>query len=81
MYTGEDGGNVIRRTPSILEDVKAQLATGINVGMEHGADEFDSWWFVRVGLFELHHQAEGTVFEGRVGRTNYDCIPVSKLLF
>ena len=43
--------------------------------MEHCADEFDAGRFIGILLFKLHDQAEGTVFEGSVGWTNYDSVP------
>jgi len=44
--------------------------------MEHRADEFDARGFVGVLLFEVHYQAEGTVFEGGVGWADYYGVPV-----
>jgi len=46
--------------------------------MEHCADEFDAGRFVGVLLFEVHDQAEGAVFEGSVGRTDYYGVPVGE---
>lgn len=43
--------------------------------MEHRADEFDAGWFVRILLFEMHHEPKGAVLEGSVRGTDYDCIP------
>jgi hypothetical protein len=45
--------------------------------MEHLADEFDARRFVGVLLFEVHDQAEGAVFEGRVGWADDDGVPRS----
>jgi len=44
--------------------------------VEHCADEFDAGRFVGVLLFEVHDQAEGAVFEGGVGGTDYYGVPV-----
>ena len=45
--------------------------------MEHLRDEFDAGGFVGVLLFEVHDEAEGAVFKGRVGRTDDDGVPVA----
>lgn len=75
LDTSEDGGHIVCRAPSVLENVKAQLASTVNVGVEHLADEFDTWRLVRILLLEVHHQAEGSILEGSVGRANNDGIP------
>lgn len=66
LYAGQDGGHIVRRTPSILENVETKLARAVDVWVEHLADELDARWPVRVLLLELHHQPEGAVFEGSV---------------
>lgn len=47
--------HIIRRTPPILQDIQAQLAGTVHVWVKHLADEFNSWWFVGVLLFEMHY--------------------------
>lgn len=37
----EDGADVIRCRPLLLEYVKADVAVQVNIGMETGGDEFD----------------------------------------
>lgn len=39
--------------------------------MKHLADEFDPWRFVRILLFKVHDQTEGSIFE-RCIRRSYD---------
>ena len=58
-----------------MEDVETQLASAVNVGVEHGRDELDAWGLVGICLFELHHQAEGAIFERSVGWANDDSVP------
>lgn len=43
--------------------------------MEHGGNEFDAGGLVGVLLFEVHDEAEGAVFEGRVRGADYYCVP------
>jgi hypothetical protein len=43
--------------------------------MEHLADELDSWRFVRVRLFEMHHEAKGAILKRRVRGTDDDGVP------
>lgn len=44
--------------------------------MEHLADKLDTWGLVRVLLFEMHDQTEGTILEGSISGTDNDGIPV-----
>ena len=44
----EDRGDIIRRRPAVLEDVKAELAVCVNVWMEHARKEFDGGGLVGV---------------------------------
>lgn len=71
----QDCGNVVGRAPSVLQDVEAELARSVDIGVEHLTNEFDLRRFVGVLLFELHHQSESPVLEGCVGRSNYDGVP------
>lgn len=75
LDAGQDGGDVVRRAPSVLEDVETDLAGGIDVRMEHLGDELDTWRFTRVRFFELQHQFERAVLVGSVGRADDDGVP------
>lgn len=35
LYARQDGGNVVRRTPSILQDIEAEFAIGVDVWVKH----------------------------------------------
>lgn len=43
--------------------------------MEHLTDELDAGRFIRILLFEMHHQSEGTILEIGVGGTYDDGVP------
>jgi hypothetical protein len=73
----QDGRDVVRGAPAVLQDVQAQLARGVDVGVKHAAHELDARRLVRVRLLELHDEAEGAVLEGRVGGADDDGVPVS----
>ena len=75
MNTRQDCCDIIRWTPSILQDVEAQLAGGVNVGVEHLADELDSRRLVRILLLEMHHESKGAVLEWGIGRADDDSVP------
>lgn len=75
LNTRQDGGNIICWAPAVLEDIKAELAGSVHIRMEHLADEFDTGRLVGILFLEVHHQAECTIFERRVGRADYDGIP------
>ena len=63
MYARQDGGDVIGRAPSILENVKTEFAVGVHVGMKHAGEKLDGWWLVRIALVECESQLERAVFE------------------
>lgn len=63
----EDGSDVVSGRPAILENVEAELAVGVDVGVEHSREELDGWGFVGVGFVEGEEELEGAVFEGRFG--------------
>lgn len=42
LDAGQYRGNVIRRRPSVLQDVEAKSAIIVDVGMEHLGNELDS---------------------------------------
>lgn len=50
----QDCRNIVGWTPAVLEDIQAQLACSIDVGMEHLTNKLDSWWLVRVLLLKVH---------------------------
>lgn len=48
LYTRQDRSDIVRRAPPILQDVEAELAVVVHIGMEHAREEFDRGWLVRV---------------------------------
>ena len=76
LNTGQHGGDIVGRTPSVLQNVQAQFSSGVNVWVEHLADEFDLRWLVWILFFELHHQSKGAVFEWGVCGADNNSIPV-----
>lgn len=75
LDAGQHGGDIVCRAPAVLENVEAELARGVDVGMEHLADELDRRRLVGILLLEVHHEPEGAILEGGVGRTDDDSIP------
>ena len=67
LHTRQDGRNIICRTPTVLQYIQTQLAVMINVRMEHFGYEADGRWFVGVCVGKCESEAEGAIFEGRVG--------------
>lgn len=76
LNAGQDGGHIVSRTPAVLQDIQAELARAVNVGVEHCADELDARGLVWIRLLEMHHQPECPIFERRVRRSDDNCIPV-----
>ncbi len=61
----QDGRDIIRRTPAVLQNIQTKLARSVDIRMEHLADEFNARWLIWVLLLEMHHQAECTILERR----------------
>lgn len=78
LNAGQDGRNIIRRTPSVLEDVQAELSRSVDVRVEHLADELDAGRFVGVLLFEMHDKAKGAILERGVRWADDDGVPLSR---
>lgn len=80
LNTRQDRGDIVCRTPPILQNVQAQLPRRIHIRMKHLRYELDSWRFVRIRFFELHYQSERAVFKGSVGGSHYNSIPAENLM-
>lgn len=75
LDTRKNSGDIISGTPSVLEDIEAQLARGVHVRVEHLTDELHKRRLIWILLLELHDESEGTVFEWRVGGSDDDRVP------
>ena len=60
---GEDRSDVVRRRPSVLENVEAELPVRVHVRMEHPREEFHRRGLVRVRLIKGQQEFESAVFE------------------
>jgi hypothetical protein len=78
LNTGQNGSHVICGTPAVLQDVQTQLASAVDIRVEHLANEFDARRFIGVLLLEVHHKAEGSIFKGGVCGSDDDGVPVSE---
>lgn len=76
LDTRQDCRHIIRRAPSVLQNVQAQLTGGVYVWMEHLTDELDCGWLVWILLLKVHNQSKGAVFEGSVRGSDDHSIPV-----
>ena len=63
----KNGSNVICWTPSILENVQAELAICVDVRMEHSREELDSRGFIWIVFVERQRQLESPILEWCVG--------------
>lgn len=75
LDAGQNSSNVVCRTPSILQNVQAQLAGGVYVGVEHLADKLDLGRLVGVLLFELHDESECAIFKRCIRRADDYGVP------
>lgn len=78
LDASQDGSDIVRRTPSVLQNVQAQLAGGVYVGVEHLADEFDLGRLVGVLLFKLHDKSKCAIFKRCIRRAYNYGIPGDK---
>jgi len=76
----QDCRHIVCRTPSILQDIQAQFARGVYVGMEHWADELDGRWFVWILFLEMHHQPKGPIFKRGVRGSDDHGIPLHDII-
>ena len=67
LNRSQDSRDVIRRRPTVLQNVEAQFSVGVDVGVKHLRDELDDGRLVRVRFVKGQDEAEGAVFEGGVG--------------
>ena len=61
LDTGEDGGDVVGGAPPVLEDVEADAAVRVDVGMEHLGQELHHRRLVGILLAELQGQLECSI--------------------
>ena len=76
----QDSCNIVCGRPSVLQDVQTQLSRCIHIRMKHLADELDCRRLVWILFLEVHDESEGSVFEGSVGRSNDDSVPLESTL-
>lgn len=63
----EDGGDIVRRRPTVLEDVETQLSVSVDVGVEHARQKFDGGGFIGVCFVKSKEKLERAIFERRFG--------------
>ena len=63
LNAGQDSCNVVGGTPSILQNVEAQLAICIDIGMKHSREEFDGGGFIGVTFVECKSELERPILE------------------
>ena len=61
MNTREDGGHVVGGAPPVLEDVQADAAVCVDVGVEHLGEELDHGGLVGLLFTELQGQLECSI--------------------
>lgn len=76
LNTRQDGRDIVRGRPSVLENVQTQLARSVYVGVKHLADELDTRRLVGVRFLEVHHQPESSILKGGICWPDDDCVPV-----
>jgi hypothetical protein len=75
LNTRQNGSHIVCWAPSVLENIEAEFAGAVDIGMKHLANKLDAGRFVGILFLKVHHQAEGSIFEGRIGRADNDGIP------
>jgi len=59
----QDCSDVVCGRPSVLQDVKAELAVCVHIRVEHAREELDGRRLVGVRFVEGQEELEGTIFE------------------
>jgi hypothetical protein len=76
LDTRQDCRHIVCWAPSVLQNIKTQFASGVDVWVEHLTDKLHCWWLIWVLFLELHDQSKSTIFEGCVRRSDDHSIPV-----
>jgi hypothetical protein len=63
-----------------LQNVETKLSGGVDVGVEHLADELDLGRLVGILLFELHHKSKGAIFKRSVCGADDDGVPTRRMM-
>ncbi len=64
LYRRQHGGDVVDGAPVALQDVEADAAVVVHVGVEQFGDELHERGLVRVVLAEVEHELEGAALPG-----------------
>ena len=75
LDAGQDCCHVVRRAPTVLQNIQTQLSSSVHIWVELLTNEFYAWRLVWVLLFEVHHQTECSILKGSIRRPNNNCIP------
>lgn len=75
LDAGQNGRHIVRRAPSVLQNIQAQLPGAVDVGVEHLADELDAGRLGGILLLKMHDQSKGTIFERSIGGPDDDGVP------
>lgn len=67
LHTCQDCRHIVRRTPSILQDIQTKLAVGIDIGVEHFGDKANSRGLVRISIGECESKSKRAVFKWCLG--------------
>lgn len=71
----QDGRHIVRGTPAVLKNIKAEFTGTIDIRMKHLANELDTGGFIRVLFLEIHDQAKGAILKRRISRSDNNGIP------
>lgn len=72
----QDSCDIVGRAPPVLKNIETELSGGVNIWMEHLADELDRGRLVRVLFLEVHYEPKGSILEGGIRGADDDRIPV-----
>lgn len=62
----ENQQHIIGGRPPVLQDIQAQLTAGVDIGMEHIANELYHGRFIGILLVKLEQEAESAVLKGSI---------------
>lgn len=76
LYASQNSGYIVRWTPSVLQDIQAELTRAVYVWVKHLADELDARRLVWVCLLKVHHQPERPILKRCICRSDDYSVPV-----
>lgn len=81
LNRGQDRRNAERRRPTLVQNVKANFAVEIDVGMKDGCGKLHQWRLVGIFFRERHGQSKNASLPRSILRSSDDTYPLTQIAF